>query len=570
MQEPPARAPNPLSYLAMSNPPPATLDASAFRDLVLAGAGCLEANADAINALNVFPVPDGDTGLNMTLTLRAALDAAPPDAASVGESSAALARGALLGARGNSGVIFSQFLKGLAAALADRDGADGPAVASALNAAADAGYEAVGNPVEGTMLTVMRAAGDAALASDANAGAAATLRDALAAAERALARTPEQLPVLKEAGVVDAGGQGVVAFLAGMAARAAGEDADYRAALPDGAASAPASVNVSREFLEHTEEEMYGYCTQFVVHGEGLDPAALRERVMAVAASTVVIGDDRVVRVHAHAEDPGPLLSLGAAVGALSRVDIVNMDAQHQDFMTRHGYDGAPVPRDRAKRERAAFAVAPVAPSEGLARIFRSLGAAAVVSGGQTMNPNAAAIIAAVEEANADFVVALPNNKNIILAAEQAAALAESSVAVVHSATIPQGVAAMLAVNPDLDAEANVAAMTAAMSGVRSGEVTTAVRSAVVDGVAVGEGQAIAMLDGALAAAAATPNAALAAMLDAAGAGDGALVTLYYGAGLAESDARHAADALAERLPGAEIEIYDGGQPHYHYLVSIE
>lgn len=551
----------------MSNPPLATLDAPAFRDLVLAGAGCLEANADAINALNVFPVPDGDTGLNMTLTLRAALDATPPAAASVGEASAALARGALLGARGNSGVIFSQFLKGLAAALADNDVADGPAVAAALDAAADAGYEAVGNPVEGTMLSVMRAAGAAALASHADAGAAGTLLDALAAAERALARTPEQLPVLKEAGVVDAGGQGVVAFLAGMAARAAGEDADYRAALPDGAASSAASANVSRDFLEHTEEEMYGYCTQFVVQGEGLDPAALRERVMAVAASTVVIGDDRVVRVHAHAEDPGPLLSIGAAAGALSRVDIVNMDAQHQDFMTRHGYEAAPA---RAKRDRAAFAVVPVAPSEGLARIFRSLGAAAVVSGGQTMNPNAAAIIAAVEEANADLVVALPNNKNVILAAEQAAALAESSIAVAPSATIPQGVAAMLAVNPDLDAEANVAAMTAAMSGVRSGEVTTAVRSAVVDGVAVAEGQAIAMLDGALAAAAATPNDALAAMLDAAGAGDGALVTLYYGAGLAEPDARQAADALAERFPGAEIEIYDGGQPHYHYLVSIE
>lgn len=551
----------------MSNPPLATLDAPAFRDLVLAGAGCLEANADAINALNVFPVPDGDTGLNMTLTLRAALDATPPDAASVGEASTALARGALLGARGNSGVIFSQFLKGLAAALADKDIADGSAVAAALDAAADAGYEAVGNPVEGTMLSVMRGAGDAALASDADAGAAETLRDALAAAERALARTPEQLPVLKEAGVVDAGGQGVVAFLAGMAARAAGEDADYRAALPDGAASSAASASVSRDFLEHTEEEMYGYCTQFVVQGEGLDPAVLRERVMAVAASTVVIGDDRVVRVHAHAEDPGPLLSIGAAAGALSRVDIVNMDAQHQDFMTRHGYEAAPA---RAKRDRAAFAVVPVAPSEGLARIFRSLGAAAVVSGGQTMNPNAAAIIAAVEEANADLVVALPNNKNVILAAEQAAALAESSIAVAPSATIPQGVAAMLAVNPDLDAEANVAAMTAAMSGVRSGEVTTAVRSAVVDGVAVAEGQAIAMLDGALAAAAATPTDALAAMLDAAGAGDGALVTLYYGAGLAEPDARQAADALAERFPCAEIEIYDGGQPHYHYLVSIE
>ena len=494
----------------MTRPLPATLDAGALRELVLAGAACLEANADAINALNVFPVPDGDTGVNMTLTLRAASEAMPPGAASVGEASAALARGALLGARGNSGVIFSQFLKGFAAALAGKDAAAGPDLA----------------------------------------------------AEAALERTPEQLPVLKEAGVVDAGGQGVVAFLAGMAARAAGEEPNLRVAAPQGA-SAPA---VSREFLEHTEEEMYGYCTQFVVLGEGLDPDALRERVMAAAASTVVIGDDRAVRVHAHAEDPGPLLSLGAAAGALTRIDIVNMDAQHQEFMSRHGYEAAaPQPR-----ERAAFAVVPVAPSEGVARIFRSLGAAAVVSGGQTMNPNAAEIIAAVEQANADFAVVLPNNKNIVLAAEQAAALSGAPIAVVPSVSVPQGVAAMLAVNPDLDPQANADAMAAALGSVRSGEVTTAVRSAVIDGAPVEEGQAVALLDGALAAAAASPTDALAAMLDAAGVGAGALVTLYYGAGLAESDARDAAAALAVRFPGAEIEIYDGGQPHYHYLVSIE
>ena len=542
----------------MTRPLPATLDAGALRELVLAGAACLEANADAINALNVFPVPDGDTGVNMTLTLRAASEAMPPGAASVGEASASLARGALLGARGNSGVIFSQFLKGFAAALAGKDAAAGPDLAAAFRAAADAGYQAVGDPVEGTMLTVMRAGAEAASGET----AAETLRSACVAAEAALERTPEQLPVLKEAGVVDAGGQGVVAFLAGMAARAAGEEPNLRVAAPQGA-SAPA---VSREFLEHTEEEMYGYCTQFVVLGEGLDPDALRERVMAAAASTVVIGDDRAVRVHAHAEDPGPLLSLGAAAGALTRIDIVNMDAQHQEFMSRHGYEAAaPQPR-----ERAAFAVVPVAPSEGVARIFRSLGAAAVVSGGQTMNPNAAEIIAAVEQANADFAVVLPNNKNIILAAEQAAALSGAPIAVVPSVSVPQGVAAMLAVSPDLDPQANADAMTAALGSVRSGEVTTAVRSAVIDGAPVEEGQAVALLDGALAAAAASPNDALAAMLDAAGVGAGALVTLYYGAGLAESGARDAAAALAVRFPGAEIEIYDGGQPHYHYLVSIE
>lgn len=542
------------------NPPlPANLDADALREIVLAGAACLEANADAINALNVFPVPDGDTGVNMTLTLRAASEAMPPNAASVGEASAALARGALLGARGNSGVIFSQFLKGFAAALAGERAAGGPGLAAALRSAAEAGYQAVGEPVEGTMLTVMREGADGASGET----AAETLRSACAAAEAALERTPEQLPVLKEAGVVDAGGQGVVAFLAGMAARAAGEEPSLRVAAPQGAA-APA---VSREFLKHTEEEMYGYCTQFVVLGEGLDLDALRERAMAVASSTVVIGDDRAVRVHAHAEDPGPLISIGAAAGALTRIDVVNMDAQHQEFMSRHGYEAHAHPQPR---ERSAFAVVPVAPSEGVARIFRSLGAAAVISGGQTMNPNAAEIIAAVEQANADFAVVLPNNKNIVLAAEQAAALSGAPIAVVPSVSVPQGVAAMLAVSPDLAPQANADAMSAALGSVRSGEVTIAVRSAVIDGAPVEEGQAVALLDGALAAAAATPNDALAAMLDAAGVGAGALVTLYYGAGLAESDAREAAAALAARFPDAEFEAHDGGQPHYHYLVSIE
>lgn len=542
-------------------------DAQDFRQLILAGAGCLEANADAINALNVFPVPDGDTGINMLLTLRAATSAEVPDAASatVGSMSSAIARGALLGARGNSGVIFSQFMKGLAGGLAECVRADGAAFATALQAAADAGYQAVGNPVEGTMLSVMRAAAEAVHPPDGTSDAPDVLRAAYEAAERALAYTPEQLPVLKQAGVVDAGGQGVVAFLAGMVNLVSEEQIVLRITAPEGGLES-AAANVSHEFLEHTEEEMYGYCTQFVVQGEGLDPDAVRERVMAMAASTVVVGDDRVVRVHAHAEDPGPLLSMGAALGALDQINIQNMDLQHQEFMSLHGYGEETV----EKAEAAELAVIPVAPGDGIARVFRSLGAAATVSGGQTMNPSAADIIAAVQKTNAAFTIVLPNNKNIVLAAEQAAELSDTPVAVVPSRNIAQGMAAMLAFNPDLDGKENAEAMRGALDSVRSGEITTAVRSTTIDGVNVEEGQAIAILDGGLAAAAASPNDALAAMLDAAELDDGTLVTLFYGAGLAEETAEEAAAAIGARPGGIEVEVHEGGQPHYHYLVSIE
>ena len=544
-----------------------TFDANDFRQLVLAGAGCLEANVDAINALNVFPVPDGDTGINMLLTLRAATSANLPDGANatVGLMSSALARGALLGARGNSGVIFSQFMKGLAGGLAECERADGAAFAAALQAAADAGYQAVGNPVEGTMLSVMRAAAAAVHPPDGTADAPDVLRVAYEAAERALAYTPEQLPVLKQAGVVDAGGQGVVAFLAGMVNFTSKEPVVLSITAPEGGLES-AAANVSHEFLEHTEEEMYGYCTQFVVQGEGLDPDAVRERVMTMAASTVVVGDDRVVRVHAHAEDPGPLLSMGASIGALDQINIQNMDLQHQEFMSLHGYG-----EDATQQAEATeLAVIPVAPGDGIARVFRSLGAASTVSGGQTMNPSAADIIAAVQQTNAAFTIVLPNNKNIVLAAEQAAELSDTPIAVVPSRNIAQGMAAMLAFNPDLTGEENAEAMRDALDSVRSGEVTTAVRSTTIDGVDVQEGQAIAILDGGLAAAAASPNDALAAMLDAAELDNGALVTLFYGAGLAEQVAEEAAAAIGTRPGGIEVEVHEGGQPHYHYLVSIE
>ena len=534
-----------------------TLDGAAYRVLFEAGAACVERYADAINALNVFPVPDGDTGVNMVLTLRAAASGAGEGGASVAAVSKAISRAALYGARGNSGVIMSQFLKGAAAGLEGCDECDGAALARSLAAAAEAGYQAVGKPVEGTMLTVMRAAAEGA--AQAHAAPAQTLRAAYEAAEVALAKTPEQLPVLAEAGVVDAGGQGVVAFLAGALGALEGEPPTLAIDAPGASEGGPV---VSDTFLEHAEDEMYGYCTQFIIEGEALDPAVIQEQVMAASDSTVVVGDDRVVRVHCHAEDPGPLLSLGVRHGALAQINIQNMDAQHEEFAARHGHDGAADPAD--------FAVVAVAPSAAFERIFRDYGAAAVVSGGQTMNPSAAELAAAVERANAAHVAILPNNPNIIMAANQAADLADTPCVVVPSRSIPQGVAAMIAVDHTQDADANAALMRDALAAVRSGEVTIAVRSTTIDGAPVAEGQAIALLDDRFVGAFDSVGAALLGLLQSAEVEDGALVTLYRGADQSADAAARDADAVAQRWPDVELELVEGGQPHYHYLVSVE
>ena len=538
--------------------PERPLTGEGFRQMFEAGARCVEAHVDEINALNVFPVPDGDTGINMLLTMQAALrsDELPPvGTGTVAEVSAAISRGALLGARGNSGVIFSQFTQGMAQGLSGVERCGGSELAAALRSAADAGYRAVGKPVEGTMLTVMRMAAEGI-------AAAGTLEDVLAkaydAASAALLRTPDQLPVLKEAGVVDAGGQGVVAFLAGALGYLTGGDVPLSINAPTGGVP---SVSVSQEFLEHSEDEMYGFCTQFIVSGEGLDVDSVRARVSAIAGSTVVIGDPRTVRIHAHATDPGPLLSLGVALGAVDQISIQNMDLQHQQFMALHGY---------TPEAQTDIAVVAVAPGEGLARVFRSLHVAQVVTGGQTMNPSAAQLLDAVRRANARHTIILPNNPNIVMAARQAASLAGDNVTVVPSRNVPQGVAAMLAFNPDHNAEEVVESMTAALDSVRSGEVTTAVRSTTLNGIDVVEGQAIALLDDMLVAAAASPNEALVAMLEGADVEEGSLITLYTGSGNPQAQTGFAVNAISARFPGVEVEVIDGGQAHYNYLVSIE
>jgi hypothetical protein len=534
-----------------------------------AATGCLEEFRDAVNALNVFPVPDGDTGTNMLLTMRAAVQSAAddcpdgqdPSAASV---SSALAQGAFFGARGNSGVILSQFFKGFSDALAGKESLNAQDLAVAFKLASAGAYKSVGNPVEGTMLTVIRMASEAVQGSDQD--VLSLWETAYHAARKALEHTPEQQPVLAEAGVVDAGGLGIVILIGGVLRSISGPDS----ALIDlselsrlqGAVNHGATP-IRPGFLNATLEQEWGYCTEFIISSVGeqnLDLDQVRSHYLETALSTVVVGDERNVRVHIHVEDTGPALSYAESLGTVSEVKIENMDSQNQRFAS--GGHGAQV-------KGPALALLPVAQGEGLAHLFRDSGCAGVIEGGQTMNPSVQQILDAARDTGAGDVIVLPNNGNIILAAEQAAA-AEPSIHVVPTRSVPQGVAALLAFNPEGPWQENVVTMTAVLSEVASVEVTAAVRDVELNGVAVTEGRYIGLLDGQLVLAEETSLGALRSTLELAGLSGDAIVTIYYGAGKSASDAQPIATQLEGEFPGIQVDLIYGGQPNHQYLASIE
>ena len=534
------------------------LDGEALRGIIAAGTVALERNVEAVNALNVFPVPDGDTGTNMLLTLRATGEelAKAPDAP-MEATLQAIARGALMGARGNSGVILSRFLRGLARTLDGHQEADAPLMAQAFQQGAAAAYKAVSDPVEGTILTVIRCTGEAMeqAAATPDADLTATFQRALEACQAAVLKTPEQLPVLREAGVVDAGGQGFALFLEAALRYLQGAEVESLRLE-----TVQPAAHVQESFLAATDSELYGYCTQLLISGDSLDPDALRVQVDAVATSTVVVGDDSLVKVHAHTFDPGPILSLAVSVGTLSQVSIENIDQQHQEFQEAR----------RSEAQTMPLAVVAVAWGQGLQELFRSLGANAVLVGGQTMNPSCQELLDALEPLGAEAALILPNNGNVLPAAQQAADLSPKSIRVIPTRNIPQGIAAMLAYSPEQTLEANAQAMERALTSVRTGELVTAVRDAKVDGRPVAAGEVMALLDSTLVASDPSCVEALAAMVGHAEPGEGALVTLYWGGETRQPDAEAAAQRLRQEHPAVEVELVYGGQPHYHYLLSIE
>lgn len=539
-----------------------TLSGAQLREMFAAAAARLERHVEVLNAINVFPVPDGDTGINMHLTLRATLDAAGRQGeASAGALLGAMARGALMGARGNSGVILSQIVRGLAEAAGDAPCLDAQALAAGLSRGAEAAYAAVINPREGTMLTVAREAAQAAsaVAAGDDGRLAAVLAAAVEAARQAVARTPDLLPVLREAGVVDAGGQGLCLLLEGALTYLTGEE------LPMLELLVPPAVERSwvaeRAHLQETGDLRYGFCTEFIIHSPRATLAAIREGLAALGDSLVVVGDGALVRVHLHTDSPDEAIAYGRSLGDVAQVKADNIQAQTADFFVRQ--------QERSQQLSGTTSIVAVAAGDGLVDVFRSLGATVVVRGGQSMNPSVQEILAAIDSCPTESVIVLPNNKNIVPTARQAAGLTRKALYVVSTTTIPQGVTALLSFSPGADAEANRRAMEEARGAVHTVEATRAVRSTTVLGVRVRQGQSIALVDGKLKLAAESPEAAVVAAL-AGVAAAGSLITIYHGRDVSPQQAEALAEDLRRSYPQHAVEVVSGGQPHYHYIVSLE
>lgn len=537
----------------------APLTAHELHRCLLAATNWLGRNRDAINAINVYPVPDGDTGTNMLLTLRGALEPGTPDDEASAESYLAqLAARALLAARGNSGVILSQMLRGLAEASAGHATLDASALAGALAGASRAADAAVGKPVEGTMLTVLRDAADAAhtQAGDGTATLDAVLGAAQRAAHESVARTPDLLPVLREAGVVDAGGLAVAVLLTGLACACSGEPLPEPLAAPTGA--------VDLHALAH---EGHGYCTEFVVTAEHIDRAAL-ERTFAAAGgeSILVVGDAATVHVHVHMADPGPALSIGAAAGRLHAVKVDNMQAQHEAWAAGHAGAATTVSNTNVMPELGLVAVAQGA---GLTATLRALGAV-VVDGGATNNPSVGTLLEAARVAGSQHVFILPNDRNVFASAEQAAGQMPGHVTVIPARSCAAGIAAAIAYIASGDPVEIAEAMTKAAASVRTVEVTRAVRAATVDGVSVDSGACIALLDDRLAAQSDDIVTAACEGARAAAAEGASLLTLIVGSDATATETAALTGRLREQFPDVEIESIDGGQPHYPYVLGIE
>ena len=535
------------------------LDGAALRQVFAAASAHLRECASSVDAINVYPVPDGDTGSNMSATLREAVDRALAleGSPSVPAVLSSIARGALYGARGNSGVILSQALRGFAAGVGERERLDGHALAEGLVQAGVQAYRAVSKPKEGTMLTVLREAAEGARAAAAalpeggrGTGCARVLGSAVIAAERAEARTIDELPELKEAGVTDAGGEGVCVILRGLLGAIIGGPIEVQRKPAD------------RPIL-HAEghgEDRYGFCTEFLIESDGRAIDLATVRALAEAGgnrSVVVVGDDELARVHAHAPEPQALLDAAGQFGRLARVKVEDMAAQNVRF--REGGSGAGVK----------VAMLAMSRGDGFDAIFESLGAA-VSDLGIVEKPPAGQIADAADALRVADVVVLANHKNVLLAAEQAKELSRCTLHIVPTTSLPQGIAAAMAFDGDEPAATNAAAMAAAAKAVKTVEVTVAGASRTSEGVSVKQGEAIALVDGTLVAAAPTVTAALYEGLRRAGLARGDLVTLYAGEGCAEDDYMDVADRIRDQNEGVDVEAVSGGQPLYPFIASIE
>ena len=552
-----------------------TIDAAILARMFLAGARNLDAKKEWINELNVFPVPDGDTGTNMTLTILSAASEvsaiSEPDMESVCK---AISSGSLRGARGNSGVILSQLFRGLTRGIKGYEELDAVIIADAMGKAVETAYKAVMKPKEGTILTVAREASEKAAEICNDVPDLDTFfTNILESAEESLARTPDLLPVLKEAGVVDSGGQGLVEVMRGAIDGYEGKEIDYTAFNPSEARGS----SVTR-ITEETEKEIkFGYCTEFIIllnkPMSEEEEFAFKDYLLSMGDSVVIVADDEIVKVHVHTNHPGEVFEKGLTYGALSRMKVDNMREEHQEKLIKDAEKLAAqqLEEARASAPMKEYGFIAVSAGEGLGNVFKELGADYLIEGGQTMNPSTEDMLKAIRQVRAETIYILPNNKNIVLAAKQAQSLTtDCKVVVVPAVTIPQGITAMISFVPELSAEDNLAAMEDAISTVKTGQVTYAVRDTRLNEKEIHEGDAMGVGDhGILAVGKDRSEVALAtvkAMIDE----DSEVISVYYGGGIEEEEAEKLGALLEEEYPDQEIELLEGGQPVYYYIISVE
>lgn len=550
-----------------------TIDAQLCAKMFLAGASNLEANKEWINELNVFPVPDGDTGTNMTLTIMsAAKEVASLEELNLETLAKAISSGSLRGARGNSGVILSQLLRGFTKTIKYEKEITTDIIVEACQKAVATAYKAVMKPKEGTILTVAKGCAEKAseLAAE-GADMETILGGALSYAEDVLAQTPEMLPVLKEAGVVDSGGQGLIQVLKGAFDAYLGKEVNYTIESGEKAAGAQVSAEAP------AAEIKFGYCTEFIIMTkkpmEEAEELAFKAFLESIGDSIVVVADDDIVKVHVHTNQPGVAITKALTYGELSRMKIDNMREEHQEKLIK---DASKRAQEEAKAAKPAMphkevGFISVSIGEGIGEIFRGLGVDYLIEGGQTMNPSTEDMLNAIEQVNADTIYILPNNKNIILAANQAQALTkDKQIIVIPTKTVPQGISAIINYAPDKSAEENKEAMTEGLSLIKTGQITYAVRDTYIDDKTIHEGNIMGIGDHSILAVgeeiAAVTKETISLMLDE----DSELISVYYGADISEEDAQALGAELEEQYPDCEVEVYSGGQPIYYYVVSVE
>jgi DAK2 domain fusion protein YloV len=545
-------------------------DGQDLRKAIVAGADWLEEHREVINALNVFPVPDGDTGSNMSATMQAAVRDIKTSSESVaGTVAAKIAHGALLGARGNSGVILSQILRGIAQGLDKKTTFTASDLANAFREASRLAYRAVIKPVEGTILTVVRETAEAATHSaERGDDLVGLMQEVVTAARQSVARTPDLLPALKQAGVVDSGGQGFCTILEGVWRYIRGEASINTATLPISVPSAT-TINTHVKKGRVTIEEEFGYEVVFLLHGKNLDMEGIRQTIIDMGGvSTVVAGDESLLKVHTHTATPGKILDYGVGLGSLMDINIENLQAQSLIYAAaseaEHVEDG------QEPAQTLSIATVTVVSGAGFERVFHDLGVNALVSGGQTMNLSIEELLAAVDAAPAEKVIILPNNGNVILSAQQVVSLTQKEVYVVPSDTLPQGIAALLSFNYDADFSTNCRAMTEAAQHIQTAEITMAVRTVQIGGVRVREGDYIGLINGNLTIAGQHIERVINDTLERMGIDQYEIVTLYYGEDISADEAQQTAQRIKQRYSHLEIEVVNGGQPYYAYIVSAE